>query len=161
MIFWGLYTDKNENKMFLIYKEIQMGSGAQSYRRKGFLIYDFAPVPSEFSHIWGKFNFIFYQYTMYIGERCVFEWHLVKNGLSISSVVAFINSFCHNLLHKWALKIYLRFVWHITTQIFVAYILNNDQYNSALFIYVPVIVSLTKRNFSRLFYSTSVTFWRK
>ncbi len=25
------YTDKKENKIFLIYKEIQMGSGAKSY----------------------------------------------------------------------------------------------------------------------------------
>ncbi len=33
-----LYTDKKENKIFLIYKEIQMGSGAKSYMRKGFLI---------------------------------------------------------------------------------------------------------------------------
>jgi hypothetical protein len=29
-----------ENKIFLIYKEIQMGSGAKSYIRKGFLIYE-------------------------------------------------------------------------------------------------------------------------
>jgi hypothetical protein len=34
------YTDKKENKIFLIYKEIQMGSGAKSYMRKGFLIYE-------------------------------------------------------------------------------------------------------------------------
>ncbi len=33
------YTDKKENKIFLIYKEIQMGSGAMSYMRKGFLKY--------------------------------------------------------------------------------------------------------------------------
>ncbi len=26
-----LYTDKKENKTFLIYKEIQIGSGAKSY----------------------------------------------------------------------------------------------------------------------------------
>jgi hypothetical protein len=31
---------KKENKIFLIYKEIQMGSGAKSYTRKGFLIYE-------------------------------------------------------------------------------------------------------------------------
>jgi len=30
-----MYTDKKENKIFLIYKVIQMGSGA-----KGFLIYE-------------------------------------------------------------------------------------------------------------------------
>jgi hypothetical protein len=32
------YTDKNE--IFLIFKEIQMGAGAKSYIRKGFLIYE-------------------------------------------------------------------------------------------------------------------------
>jgi hypothetical protein len=35
-----MYTDKKENKIFLISKEIQMGSGAESYMRKGFLIYE-------------------------------------------------------------------------------------------------------------------------
>ncbi len=57
--FVSCYTDK---KKFLIYKEIQMGSGAKSYIRKGFhlfspymrrslVIYDFAPVPSDFPNI--------------------------------------------------------------------------------------------------------------
>jgi hypothetical protein len=31
-------TDKKQNKIFLIYKEIQMGSGTKSFMRKGFLI---------------------------------------------------------------------------------------------------------------------------
>jgi hypothetical protein len=49
------YTDKNEKK-FLIYNEIQMGSGAKSYMRKGFLIYEemrkFFPIYEEaVSHI--------------------------------------------------------------------------------------------------------------
>ncbi len=35
-----MYTDKKENNIFLKYKEIQMGSGAKSYIRKGFLIYE-------------------------------------------------------------------------------------------------------------------------
>jgi hypothetical protein len=39
-----------ENKIFLIYKEIQMGSGAKSYfsinMRRPLVIYDFAPDPS-------------------------------------------------------------------------------------------------------------------
>jgi hypothetical protein len=35
-----IYTDKKENKIFLICKEIQMGSGAKSYMRKDFLIYE-------------------------------------------------------------------------------------------------------------------------
>jgi hypothetical protein len=33
------FTDKKENKTFLIYKEIQMGSGAKSYMTNGLLIY--------------------------------------------------------------------------------------------------------------------------
>jgi hypothetical protein len=32
-------TDKKENPIFLIYKEIQNGAVAKSYMRKGFLIY--------------------------------------------------------------------------------------------------------------------------
>ncbi len=35
-----LYTDKKENQIFLIYKEIQNGAAAKSYMRKDFLIYE-------------------------------------------------------------------------------------------------------------------------
>jgi hypothetical protein len=42
-------TDKKENLIFLIYKEIQMGSSAKSYMRKGFLIYE--EVHKYFHHI--------------------------------------------------------------------------------------------------------------
>jgi hypothetical protein len=34
------YTDKKENQVFLIYKEIQSGAVAKSYMRKDFLIYE-------------------------------------------------------------------------------------------------------------------------
>jgi hypothetical protein len=34
------YTDKIENQIFLIYKEIQIGAVAKLYMRKGFLIYE-------------------------------------------------------------------------------------------------------------------------
>jgi hypothetical protein len=34
------YTDKKENEIFLICKEIQMRSVAKSFMRKGFLIYE-------------------------------------------------------------------------------------------------------------------------
>ncbi len=34
------HTDKKENLIFLIYKEIQNGAIAKSYMRKGFLIYE-------------------------------------------------------------------------------------------------------------------------
>jgi hypothetical protein len=35
----SLYTDKKENKIFLIYKEIQGGAVAKSYMTNGLLIY--------------------------------------------------------------------------------------------------------------------------
>jgi hypothetical protein len=37
----SLYTDKKDNKIFLIYKEIQKGAVAKSYMTNGLLIYDF------------------------------------------------------------------------------------------------------------------------
>jgi hypothetical protein len=40
LTFSATCTDKKENKLFLIYKEIQMGSVAKSSMRKGFLIYE-------------------------------------------------------------------------------------------------------------------------
>jgi hypothetical protein len=45
------YTDKKGNTIFLIYREIQMGWGAKSYVRKGFLIYD--EMNKYFHHICG------------------------------------------------------------------------------------------------------------
>ncbi len=35
-----VYTDKKENQIFHIFKEIQSGAVAKSYIRKGFLIYE-------------------------------------------------------------------------------------------------------------------------
>jgi hypothetical protein len=35
----GWYTDKKENQIFLIYKEIQRGAVAKSYMTNGLLIY--------------------------------------------------------------------------------------------------------------------------
>jgi hypothetical protein len=34
------YTDKKENQIFLIYKEIQSGAVAKSYKEKGFIIWE-------------------------------------------------------------------------------------------------------------------------
>ncbi len=50
-------TDKKENQIFLIYREIQSGEVAKSYMRKGFLIYEemrkYFPIYEEaVSHIW-------------------------------------------------------------------------------------------------------------
>jgi hypothetical protein len=36
----SVHTDKKENNIFLIYREIQSGAVAKSYIRKGFLIYE-------------------------------------------------------------------------------------------------------------------------
>jgi hypothetical protein len=36
----GENTDKKENHIFLIYKEIQSGAVLKSYMRKGFLVYE-------------------------------------------------------------------------------------------------------------------------
>ncbi len=76
----SLCTDKKENKIFLIYKEIQNGAFAKSYMTNGFLIRIWGNIcafshilgspssyttlqllHSEFSYIWGKFCFLFYQ----------------------------------------------------------------------------------------------------
>jgi hypothetical protein len=40
MLYCLTCTNKKEKKIFLKYKEIQMGSVAKSYMRKGFLIYE-------------------------------------------------------------------------------------------------------------------------
>ncbi len=37
---WRRCTDKKDNEIFLIYYEIQMGSVAKQYMRKGFLMYE-------------------------------------------------------------------------------------------------------------------------
>jgi hypothetical protein len=39
-VYCTVYTDKKENQIFLIYREIQSEAVAKSYMRKGFLIYE-------------------------------------------------------------------------------------------------------------------------
>ncbi len=51
-----IHTDKKENQIFLMYKEIQSGAVEKSYMRKGFLIYEemrkYFPIYEEaFSYI--------------------------------------------------------------------------------------------------------------
>ncbi len=70
---WGAVagcTDKKENQIFLIYKEIQSGAVAKLYMRKGFLIYEemrkYFPVYEEaVFHIWlcncSILNFLIYE----------------------------------------------------------------------------------------------------
>ncbi len=65
-----VYTDKKENNIFLIYREIQSGAVAKSYMRKGFLIYEemgiyFHIYEEAVSHIWlcncSTLNFLIYE----------------------------------------------------------------------------------------------------
>jgi hypothetical protein len=57
------HTDKKENQIFLIYEEIQSGTVAKSYKRKGFLIYEEMPVYGEaVNHILKEENLIFFFY---------------------------------------------------------------------------------------------------
>ncbi len=90
------YTDKKENKIFLIYKEIQNGAVAKSYMTNGLLIYG-----EIFEHfliyqealpqiwlcncstlncliyVWWKFDFLFYQCTRTILQCIVFySWQI-------------------------------------------------------------------------------------
>ncbi len=91
-------TDTKENEIFLIqYKEIQMGSGAKSYiydeglpniwgnaqifhriMKRLLVIYDFAPDPSGFPYIWGKFYFnyqcVFLNQSMNIQQNSAVFW---------------------------------------------------------------------------------------
>ncbi len=64
------YTDKLENLIFLMYKEIQNGAVAKSYMRKGFLLYKemrkYFPIYEEaVSHIrlcnFSTLNFLIYE----------------------------------------------------------------------------------------------------
>ncbi len=66
----GHRTDKKENQIFLIFKEIQSGAVAKSYMRKGFLIYEemrkyFSIYEEAVSHIWlcncSILNFLIYE----------------------------------------------------------------------------------------------------
>ncbi len=76
--FWRLHTDKKENKIFLIYKEIQKGAVAKSYMRKGFLryeelrkylvplvIYDIATAPFWISLYMKKIFILFFICALY------------------------------------------------------------------------------------------------
>jgi len=75
------YTDKKENHIFLIYKEIQSGAVAKSYMRKSFLIYEemrkYFPIYEDaVSHIFpyrrGKLDFLFYQCPVPSARHAIF-----------------------------------------------------------------------------------------
>ncbi len=77
-------TDKKENKIFLICKEIQSGAVAKSYMSKGFQIYEEKPkyltINEEVvSHIWlcncSILNFLIYEDSLiFLSVRKGEEW---------------------------------------------------------------------------------------
>ncbi len=89
-----LHTEKKENKIFLIYKEIQSGAVAKSYMRKGFLIYEemrkyFLIYEEAVSHIWlcncSVLNFLTYE------ENFIFFFIRARMKLSTTK----ISRYCH------------------------------------------------------------------
>ncbi len=51
------------------------------YMRRSLVIYDFAPDPSEFPNIWGKFSFLFYQCTTRLARSRIHRSH---TGVKVS-----------------------------------------------------------------------------
>jgi hypothetical protein len=90
-----LCTDKKENKIFLIFKEIQKGAVAKSYMANGLLILNICAFPYIFG---GKFNFLFYQCEVSADQ---------KKGCSLSGCIvirkvikeATVNSFFMFILY--------------------------------------------------------------
>ncbi len=61
----------------LIYAYLRISS----YIRKLFLIFDFAPIPSELPYIWGKFSFLSYQCgTILLNTRKVTYFYLLNSS---------------------------------------------------------------------------------
>ncbi len=87
-------TDKKENQIILIYKEIQSGAVAKSYMRREFLIYEemrkYFPIYEEaVSHIWlcncSLLNFLIYE------ENLIFffsVWPLIGQALNWVEILA-------------------------------------------------------------------------
>ncbi len=89
------YTDKKERKNFLTYKEIQSRAVANSYMRKGLLIYEeirkYFPIPvyeEVVSHIWlcncSTLNFLIYEENL-ISFLSVYRHHFPFISVPFSS----------------------------------------------------------------------------
>jgi hypothetical protein len=90
------YTDKKENKIFLIY-EIQSGAVAKSNMRKGFLIYEemrkYFPIYEEaVSHIWlcncSILNFPIYEENLIFFFISVVNYHSKLGAIHIHCPIA-------------------------------------------------------------------------
>ncbi len=108
-----LCTDKKEKKIFLVYMEIQKGSGAKPYMRKGFLIYE-----EGLPNIWGSAQiFSYYKEAVkhiWLCTRSLLKFlklYLRKNQFSFSSVFDWS---CPetSLLFKHYWSYYPPYLWH-------------------------------------------------
>ncbi len=119
-------TDKKENQIFLIYKEIQSEAVVKSYMRKGFLIYEemrkyfdyyYFPIYEEaVSHIWlckcSILNFLIYEENLifFFISVAILIWdsdckHLLERQSWESLLL------CWSILEKSSLQTY-RDAWH-------------------------------------------------
>ncbi len=73
-----------------------------TYMRKSLVIYDFAPDPSEFPNIWGKFYFLFY---LCIHITLIFDIHETCNVLHYNHCLDY-----EQIIHH-ALCIVIEFTW--------------------------------------------------
>ncbi len=82
------YTDKKENQIFLIYKEIQSGAVAKSYMRKSFLMYEekrkYLTIYEDeeaVGHIWlcncSILNFLIYEENLIFFLSVQLRWWLL------------------------------------------------------------------------------------
>ncbi len=84
--FFTLHTDKKENEIFLINKEIQMESVAKSYMGKGFLIYEetrkYLTIEEAVTHIWlcnrSLQNFPIYVKKIDFFYQCRYTWIIIE-----------------------------------------------------------------------------------
>ncbi len=74
------YTDKKDNKIYLIYKEIQKGAVAKSYMTNSLLTYDFetAPYEEHFLFFFSVYlSFIYSYYFLYLKWFAAFLFYIL------------------------------------------------------------------------------------
>ncbi len=106
------HTNKKEKKIFLIYKEIQTGSVAKSYMRKGFLIYEemrkYLTIYEEaVSHIWlynrFRLNLLIYIFYLWVKGK------ISKNNFNLSMADILTDYIIRSsALHSFLVKISTR-----------------------------------------------------
>ncbi len=101
-----MYTDKKENQIFLINKEIQSRAVAKSYMRKGFLIYEemrkYIPIYEEgVSHIrlcnCSILSFLIFEENLIFFFISVGLYHLLEYSGDVKCLRIFANIFDNDI----------------------------------------------------------------